>query len=63
LLSERVNVLYVSRQLGHASTAITEKHYTRWIPQPVPAVAQLDEPGSKSEANVAQHIGRSANAL
>ena len=63
LLSEGVNVLYVSRQLGHASTAITEKHYTRWIPQPVPAVAQLDGPGSKPVANVAQHIGRSADAL
>ncbi len=63
LLSEGVNVLYVSRQLGHASTAITEKHYTRWIPQPVPAVAQLDGPGSKSVANVAQHSERLVDAL
>jgi integrase len=33
----------VARQLGHASVAITEKHYTRWIPQAVPAVHQLDD--------------------
>jgi len=35
------NLLYVAHQLGHASVAITEKHYTRWIPQAVPAVHQL----------------------
>ena len=34
---------YVSHQLGHASVAITEKHYTRWIPQAVSAVHQLDD--------------------
>jgi integrase len=43
MISEGANLLYVSRQLGHASVAITEKHYTRWIPQAVPAVHQLDD--------------------
>jgi integrase len=43
MISEGANMLYVSRQLGHASVAITEKHYTRWIPQAVPAVHQLDD--------------------
>jgi integrase len=44
MISEGANLLYVARQLGHASVAITEKHYTRWIPQAVPAVHQLDDP-------------------
>ena len=43
MISEDANLLYVARQLGHASVAITEKHYTRWIPQAVPAVHQLDD--------------------
>ena len=43
MISEGANLLYVARQLGHASVAITEKHYTRWIPQAVPAVHQLDD--------------------
>ncbi len=43
MISEGANLLYVARQLGHASVAITEKHYTRWIPQAVPVVHQLDE--------------------
>ena len=36
-------MVYVSRQLGHSSVAVTEKHYTRWMPQAVPAVHQLDD--------------------
>lgn len=43
MISEGANLLYVARQLGHASVAITENHYTRWIPQAVPAVHQLDD--------------------
>ena len=43
MISEGANLLYVARQLGHASVAITEKHYTRGIPQAVPAVHQLDD--------------------
>lgn len=52
MISEGANMLYVSRQLGHASVAITEKHYTRWIPQAVPAVHQLDdaEPSGSKKA-------------
>jgi integrase len=52
MISEGANLLYVSRQLGHASMAITEKHYTRWIPQAVPAVHQLDdaEPSGNKKA-------------
>jgi hypothetical protein len=46
-----------ARQLGHASVAITEKHYTRWIPEAVPAVHQLDDAaeatGSKTGSLVA----------
>jgi integrase len=48
MLSEGANLLYVSRQLGHASVAITEKHYTRWIPQAVPAVHELDDSAEQS---------------
>lgn len=53
LLSEGANLLYVSRQLGHASTAITEKQYAAWIPQAVPAVHRLDlaPSGSKTVAS------------
>ena len=43
MISEGANLLYVARQLGHASVAITEKHYTRRIPQAVLAVHQLDD--------------------
>lgn len=44
---------YVSHQLGHASVAITEKHYTRWIPQAVSAVHQLDdEPSGNKTAGL-----------
>lgn len=43
MLSEGANLLYVSRQMGHASVGITERVYTRWIPQAVPAVHQLDD--------------------
>jgi site-specific recombinase XerD len=45
LISSGANLVYVSRQMGHASVAITEKVYTRWLPQAVPAVHALDEPG------------------
>jgi len=54
LISSGANLVYVSRQMGHASMAITEKVYTRWLPQAVPAVHALDEageaPGSKRAA-------------
>jgi len=43
MISEGANLLYVARQLGHSSVSVTEKHYTRWIPQAVPAVHQLDD--------------------
>lgn len=43
LISEGKSLVYVSRQLGHASVAITERVYTRWIPQPVPAAHSLDD--------------------
>jgi integrase len=43
LISEGKNLLYVLRQMGHASVAITERVYTRWIPQPIPAVHSLDD--------------------
>ena len=46
LISEGANLVYVSRQMGHASVAITERVYARWIPQAVPAVHGLDEPAS-----------------
>ena len=32
LVSCAVPLLYVSRQLGHSSIAVTEKHYAKWIP-------------------------------
>jgi len=32
LVSCGVPLLYVSRQLGHSSIAVTEKHYAKWIP-------------------------------
>ncbi len=31
LLTQGVSVSWVSRQLGHASTGMTEKHYATWI--------------------------------
>jgi integrase len=43
MISEGANLVYVSRQMGHASVGITERVYTRWIAQPVPAVHQLDD--------------------
>ena len=43
MISEGANLVYVSRQMGHASVGITERVYTRWIPQAVPAVHQLDD--------------------
>lgn len=43
MISEGANLLHVSRLLGHASVAVTEKHYTWWIPRAVPAVHQLDD--------------------
>jgi hypothetical protein len=42
-------------EAGHASVAITEKHYTRWIPRAVPAVHQLDD--------AAEPIGSKAGSL
>jgi site-specific recombinase XerD len=48
LISSGANLVYVSRQMGHASVAITEKVYTRWLPQAVPAVHALDEPAEAS---------------
>lgn len=55
MISSGANLVYVSRQMGHASMAITEKVYTRWLPQAVPAVHALDEageaPGSKRAAS------------
>lgn len=32
LVSGGIPLLYVSRQLGHSTTAVTEKHYAKWIP-------------------------------
>jgi integrase len=54
MISEGANLVYVSRQMGHASVGITERVYTRWIAQPVPAVHQLDDApaGSGSKAPV-----------
>jgi integrase len=43
MISEGANLVYVSRQMGHASVGITERVYTRWIAQPVPAVHRLDD--------------------
>ena len=59
-------LLYVSLQLGHSSTAITQKHYTRWIRQPEPAANDLDGLlglglvglGSKTVASGVQVAGR-----
>ena len=56
MIGEGANLLYVARPPGHASVAITERHYTRWIPQAVPAVHQLDDAevtGSKTGGLVA----------
>lgn len=33
LVREGLSLTYVSRQLGHASTATTEKYYAHWLPQ------------------------------
>ena len=32
LVSAGIPILYVSRQLGHSTTAVTERHYAKWIP-------------------------------
>jgi len=32
LVSAGIPLLYVSRQLGHSTTGVTEKHYAKWIP-------------------------------
>lgn len=32
LVSAGIPLLYVSRQLRHSTTAVTEKHYAKWIP-------------------------------
>ncbi len=32
LVSAGIPLLYVSRQLGHSTTAVTETHYAKWIP-------------------------------
>ncbi len=50
--------------MGHASVAITEKVYTRWLPQAVPAVHALDElaevPGSKKATSGSSAAANSA---
>ncbi|MDH5567646.1 MAG: site-specific integrase, partial [Myxococcales bacterium] len=33
LVSMGIPLQYVSRQLGHSTTVVTEKHYARWIPE------------------------------
>ena len=53
MLSEGANLLYVSRQMGHGSLGITERVYTRWIPQAVPAVHQLDDAPAGSGSRTA----------
>jgi len=58
MISEGANLLYVSGQLGHASTAITEKHYLRWIPQATPEVHQLDD-AAEGGGNKTVRIGNS----
>jgi integrase len=63
MISEGANLLYVSRQLGHASVAITEKHYTRWIPQAVPAVHQLDDPADNGSKTAGFGSSAPANPL
>ena len=32
LVSLGIPMLYVSRQLGHSTTGVTETHYAKWIP-------------------------------
>lgn len=59
MISEGANVLYVARQLGHSSVAVTEKHYTRWIPQAVPAVHQLDD-APEASGNKTAGVGNNA---
>ena len=59
MISEGANLLYVARQLGHASVAITEKHYTRWIPQAVPAVPQLDDAAEAKSGSKTAGVGSS----
>jgi integrase len=59
MISEGANLVYVSRQMGHASVGITERVYTRWIPQAVPAVHQLDDAAEGSGNNPAG-LGNSA---
>jgi integrase len=59
LLSEGASPLYVSRQLGHTSTAITERVYTRWIPQPTPAVHRLDGPSGSNLVATARNMAES----
>jgi integrase len=34
LLSKNAPLLYVSRQLGHSSAAVTLNHYAKWLPNP-----------------------------
>jgi integrase len=64
MISEGANMLYVSRQLGHASVAITEKHYTRWIPQAVPAVHQLDdEPSGSKKAGFGSSVAANSASV
>jgi len=33
LLTVGIPLTYISRQLGHADTKVTERHYARWIPE------------------------------
>jgi integrase len=59
MISEGANLLYVARQLGHSSVAVTEKHYTRWIPQAVPAVHRLDD-AVEANGNKTAGVGNNA---
>jgi integrase len=46
LLSKNAPLLYVSRQLGHSSAAVTLNHYAKWLPNPTERFVNVLDGGS-----------------
>jgi integrase len=67
--SQGAKLVYVSKQLGHASIAITERTYFHYIPAPTPGVHALDavenpwagQSGSKMAGSGSSDQARSSN--
>jgi len=46
ILSKNAPLLYVSRQLGHSSAAVTLNHYAKWLPGPTERFVDVLDGGS-----------------